>query len=795
MRPADPLYANQWHFALLGQLGTENLIERIWNDYTGAGIRVVAFDDGIETAHTDLDANYNAGLELTVNGVHLSGTPGIIGRHGTAVAGLIAAENNGQGTVGIAHGASLAGVNIFDPASPVYVNSTDPALRTNFLAAVRASSAFDVVNNSWSQKPGFRATQNVNDTTSFAAQTVAAYADVAATGRDGLGTIIVQAAGNDNLDANGDGLHASRHTLTVGAVHQDGITASYSNYGACLLVSSPGGDFSSVRSGQGIVTSDAAGTGGYNLRGDLATASDFTNDFGGTSAATPIVSATVALMLDANANLGWRDVHNILTLSANHTGSAIGAATPGPMENNTWFINENDNWNGGGQHFSEDYGFGLVNTFAAVRMAEVWRLFGAPKTSANEALVTTGTLNAAKPIVDKATTIYTFNIGQNTSMESVTLTLNLKHTYFTDLRIYLVSPEGTEVQLYDGKSGSGSTTDNGITWSFGIEGYRGENAVGTWTVKFVDTVAADSGTLNSVKLDIHGSTQTAGDIFTYTDEFNAMALLDATRRTLSDTDGGEDWINAAAITGNLGLNLNAASTSTLNGASFVKVASGTTIENAMTGDGNDVITGNAANNTLHGMRGNDRLMGGGGNDRLYGGDGTDTFYGGTGADMLDGGAGTLDIAMYTTSAAAVTVNLMTNINTGGDAAGDTLFNIERVYGSHDADTLTGNTSNNRLYGSMGNDSLNGGIGNDLLIGGAGSDSFRFTDAAFGRDTITDFEDRLDHLSFSSNIADSLSDFTITGNGTTFVIVSIAGQSVTVKGPGAITLTTDDFLFA
>jgi subtilisin-like proprotein convertase family protein len=542
------------------------------------------------------------------------------------------------------------------------------------------------------------------------------------------------------------------------------------------------------------VTSDASGTSGYNLRDNVNVASDFTNDFGGTSAATPIVAATVALMLDANENLGWRDVQNILTLSANHTGSAIGTTAVGTQENNSWFINQNDNWNGGGQHFSEDYGFGLVNTYAAVRMAEVWNLFGTAKTSANERHVSTGTLSATKPIVDKATTTYTFNVSQNVSMESATLTLNLTHSYFTDLRIFLISPEGTEVQLYDGRSGSGSTSDNGLTWSFGIEALRGENAVGTWTVKIIDAVAADNGTLNTVALDVYGSAPISNDVFTYTDEFNTMATLDASRRALSDTDGGTDWINAAAVTGNFALNLNAGSASTLNGNNFISIASNTTIENAVTGDGNDTITGNAMANALHGMRGNDRLVGGAGNDQLFGGAGTDALQGGSGADILDGGIGTLDLASYTTSSAAVAINLATNLNSGGDAQGDTLFNIERVYGSRFNDALTGDAVNNRLYGGDGNDTLNGHTGDDLLSGGTGADTFRFTDAAFGHDTISDFEDGVDHLSFAGNIADSFADFTITGNGTNLVKISIGADYVTLKSTSNVTLTADDVLF-
>ena len=91
-----------------------------------------------------------------------------------------------------------------------------------------------------------------------------------------------------------------------------------------------------------------------------------------------MVSGVVALMLDANAGLGWRDVQNILAASARHTGSDsgdLGAEAAHANENGEWFFNDAANWNGGGMHFSNDYGYGLVDAYAAVRMAEVWSLF------------------------------------------------------------------------------------------------------------------------------------------------------------------------------------------------------------------------------------------------------------------------------------------------------------------------------------------------------------------------------------------------------------------------------------
>ena len=161
----------------------------------------------------------------------------------------------------------------------------------------------------------------------------------------------------------------------------------------------------------------------------------------------------------------------------------------------------------------------------------------------------------------------------------------------------------------------------------------------------------------------------------------------------------------------------------LDGNDFIYGKNG--VDTLYGGEDSDKLYGENDNDTLYGENGNDTLYGGAGDDDLYGGDGTDVFYGGVGQDDMFGGAGTADIAYYNTSASGVTVNLVTNINTGGDAQGDTLDSIERVQGSNHADSITGNGAINTLYGNGGADVIRGGMGADLLYGGAESDSFVF----------------------------------------------------------------------
>jgi Ca2+-binding RTX toxin-like protein len=221
------------------------------------------------------------------------------------------------------------------------------------------------------------------------------------------------------------------------------------------------------------------------------------------------------------------------------------------------------------------------------------------------------------------------------------------------------------------------------------------------------------------------------------------------------------------------------------------------------GNGFDHLEGGDGDDLLDGGANDDDLLGGAGADKLYGGAGNDWLQGGAGADVLSGSTG-IDWISYEPSAQGVTVNLATLAASGGDATGDLISGIENVAGSNTGnDVLTGNSAANHLMGNGGNDLLNGGsgndtldggTGNDTLTGGAGNDIFRFTDTPFGHDTVTDFRDAYDKLSFSLAVADSFSDFAITGNGTANVTVTLGTESIAVKGAAAILLTADDFLF-
>jgi choice-of-anchor C domain-containing protein len=167
--------------------------------------------------------------------------------------------------------------------------------------------------------------------------------------------------------------------------------------------------------------------------------------------------------------------------------------------------------------------------------------------------------------------------------------------------------------------------------------------------------------------------------------------------------------------------------------------------------------------------GNDAVSGGSGNDLIYTGSGDDWINGGAGSDTIFAGAGS-DTVSYFGSSAAVTVNLNTRSNSGGDAATDVLYGVENIVGSTSADTITGDANNNTIEGGLGNDTLDGGAGigdtvSYSLATSAVTVSLAVTSAqntiGAGTDTISNFEN-LTGSAFNDTLTGSTAANTISG---------------------------------
>ena len=240
--------------------------------------------------------------------------------------------------------------------------------------------------------------------------------------------------------------------------------------------------------------------------------------------------------------------------------------------------------------------------------------------------------------------------------------------------------------------------------------------------------------------------------------------------------------------------------------SYAGSATGVTVDlSAGTGLGGDAegdtlsnienVTGSAQADILTGGGGVNILSGGAGDDTLTGGADNDTLIGGAGADALDGGAD-IDTANYAASAAGVTVDLAAGAGLGGDAAGDTLANIENLVGSAFADTLTGDGGANSLSGGAGNDILTGGAGADALDGGADIDTANYAASAAGvtvdlaAGTGLGGDAAGDTLANIENLVGSAFADTLTGDANANSLSGGAGNDSLIGGAGADALDGD-----
>lgn len=670
--------------------------------------------------------------------------------HGTSVAGIIGASNNDIGGVGVAYDVSLTSMNLIVGGGSLYYNQ--------FMALLEEGAKFDIANNSWGYKLVYEDFGNLADAYSVMSDMEASYAAVVAEGRGGLGTIIVSAAGNgvgvyDNYQgsAQANGYGQMFENITVAATNGDGDVRSYSSFGTNVLISAP----------SAWVPTDRLGYSGYS-------AGDYTSDFGGTSAATPVISGVAALMLEANPDLGWRDVQNILAASAQQTGSTFGNGAES-FEQGAWFSNGANTWNGGGMSFNISYGYGMVDALAAVRMAEVWSHFY-PEAYTSENLVSTSASRTLLATVEAGNSRSAhITITEDISIEHLQIDIDYSSYRASDATLILIDPDGNEWILRDRDGPSTEGWDG--SWAYTVSGLRGVSSVGTWSVRYENHGVWTDGTFDSVSLRFSGAAQTVDDVHHITQDFLELKSEEPEERALiTDSNGGADWLNLVALTGDVTVELGGRLA--VNGTDWAGISGD--IEKLALGDGNDDAMGNGSDNEILGGRGDDRidaldgddvieggegsdyLIGSGGNDMLYGGDGFDYLFGGDGNDTLsgEGASGHLyggrgDDKLFGGNESDKLLGEGANdlINgyggndhlDGGDGE-DVIYGgtgNDRIYAGAQSDTVSGEADNDTIYGQGGDDILRGGDGVDIIYGGVGSDNI-YGDA--GRDFLRGEDD-------------------------------------------------------
>jgi len=484
--PDDTLFATQWHLRNSGQFGSgagnDINVAPVWASYRGAGMRIGIVDDGVQALHPDLAANYRSDLDIDLRANDNDASPGVDDWHGTCVAGCAAAVgDNATGVTGVAYEADLIGIRLIGGLT----SSAQEALALAHLSdPADPAQRLHVSNNSWGDADDGRFLASLDATVS------AAIATGVGSGRGGHGIVYAWAAGNGawdngdsgdvehNLDNANYDRYLDRRVIPVGAIDPFGIRSWYSEPGANLHICAPGG--SDDGGGHGIVTTDRTGSAG-------AAAGDYTgvaDSLQGTSFASPIAAGAFALMLQARPTLTWRDVQHILALTA--------------VANDPTNIDHPWQTNAAGYHFSNAYGFGRLDTQAAVSKALTW---GNMPANATPLVATTATSFAVPDFGGgSATWSPVISAPAGFRAECVELTVNITHGWRGDLAFTVTSPAGTVAEVASRPYDDG----DGLQFTFTLRPHWGELVNGTWTVEITDEEAGYAGTVQSLGLRIHG---------------------------------------------------------------------------------------------------------------------------------------------------------------------------------------------------------------------------------------------------------------------------------------------------
>ncbi|MGH7361527.1 MAG: S8 family peptidase, partial [Candidatus Methylomirabilales bacterium] len=328
------LFPRQWHLHNTGRNGARAGADvkalAAWRVTTGSRrVTIAVIDDGFDLGHPDLRERGKIVAPYDFGEDDPDPSPGLGDAHGTACAGVATAVGgDGVGVTGIAPRCRLMPIRI--PLDGL----DEAAIARAFRWAAEHGAA--VISNSWGPPDG----TGLKEPLPLIVR--AAIDQAVKNGRKGRGCIICFAAGNGDEPVELDGYASYPKVLAVAATTDQDRRAWYSDYGKAISVAAP-----SSGGRNGIWTTDVRGRRGYNPQGD------WTGEFGGTSAASPLVAGVAALVLSVNPRLSAAEVRQVLEATADKVdprGGRYDARGHSPF-----------------------YGYGRVNAARAVREAQARR--------------------------------------------------------------------------------------------------------------------------------------------------------------------------------------------------------------------------------------------------------------------------------------------------------------------------------------------------------------------------------------------------------------------------------------
>merc|ERR550519_108603 len=455
----DPRFPQMWYLNR-GHMLDMN-VQGAWVEgYTGKGIVVTILDDGVERENPDLKNNYDPEASFDVNDNDKDPNPRYdfsdFNRHGTRCAGEVAASANNTLCAGeVSASAGIGGVRMLDGDVTDSVEARSLSLNAQHI---------DIYSASWGPDDDGKTVDGPGKLA------IRAFTEGIQKGRGGKGSIFVWASGNGGRDhdsCNCDGYTNSIWTLSVSSVTENGLVPWYSEKCSSTLATT----YSSGSSGeQKIVTTDL-----HN---------GCTSSHTGTSASAPLAAGIIALTLEANPSLTWRDVQHITVRTA-HVGN---------LRATDWKINAV------GRNYSHSFGYGLMDATAMVLMAKTWVIVPEQKTSSVQAHFSP--LSIPKQS-GRSTQMDVTDSGDIQFLEHVQAVVSLSATRRGDVEIYLVSPGGTISQLLTERH-LDSSQQGFNEWPFLTMFSWGENPLGTWELR-VENKGRNKVELKSWSLTFYGT--------------------------------------------------------------------------------------------------------------------------------------------------------------------------------------------------------------------------------------------------------------------------------------------------
>ncbi|XP_063426115.1 proprotein convertase subtilisin/kexin type 6-like [Mytilus trossulus] len=463
-KTSDTEWSNLWH--LNEDVLPSMKVNEAWNaGFTGKGIKIAILDDGLQTNHTDLDANVDTLNDYDYQSTDDDPTPDVdADSHGTQVAGLIAAEkDNNECTVGIAYESTIIGVRILGTLG--LTDSEEAQALNHHLSGV------DIYSNSWGPTDGYGFFEPGTITKD-------ALLNGVTNGRGGKGVIYTWASGNGEKydNCNGDGYTNSIYTIGVTSVGE-GKDAWYSEVCAAALAATYGGSID------------------YRYLTSTTTSSGCTSDgLQGTSYSTPIASGIIALALHANSALTWRDIQHMIVLTSSRNGFNDSYASWGT--------------NGAGKEYSQVLGFGLMDAEAMVTQAANWTTVPTQQTCTTSTFTGSGSTSGEYHTTD-IRNISTSDCSSIAYLEHVTVDISFSYDeYRGESEFYLVSPSGTLSHLMNYRKGEAdnfSLAGGSLSWKFMSVHYWRESPIGQWALMFKSSFGDSVVTVNSWSITFYGT--------------------------------------------------------------------------------------------------------------------------------------------------------------------------------------------------------------------------------------------------------------------------------------------------